>query len=65
MLDGVVEGLPEPEQTFDWLPTLKTIAQFSHLTMNGQKTHLNKKFALSEGYPGAYLSYIVASPTTC
>ncbi|KAF8550282.1 hypothetical protein OG21DRAFT_1419944 [Imleria badia] len=47
-----VTGLPRPDFSFTFKPSLTTLFRFSALTFNGHHIHLDKDFAQhSEGYP--------------
>lgn len=47
-------GLPKPDFSFTYRPSLTTLFRFSALTFNGHHIHLDKDYAQnSEGYPGA------------
>ncbi|KAG6370090.1 hypothetical protein JVT61DRAFT_12496 [Boletus reticuloceps] len=47
-----VTGLPRPDFTFTYKPSLTTLFRFSALTFNGHHIHLDKDYAQhSEGYP--------------
>ena len=50
-----VHGLPKPDFSFSYKPSLITLFRFSALTFNGHYIHLDKDYAQnSEGYPGLY-----------
>jgi len=47
-----VPGLPKPDFSFGFTPTLTTLFRFSALTFNGHHIHLDKDYAQKhEGYP--------------
>ncbi|EIW85149.1 hypothetical protein CONPUDRAFT_117715 [Coniophora puteana RWD-64-598 SS2] len=47
-----VSGLPKPNFSFGFTPTLTTLFRFSALTFNGHHIHLDKDYAQKyEGYP--------------
>ncbi|KIJ16719.1 hypothetical protein PAXINDRAFT_112714 [Paxillus involutus ATCC 200175] len=47
-----VRGLPKPDFSFPYKPTLTTLFRFSALTFNAHHIHLDKDYAQkSEGYP--------------
>ncbi|KIJ68911.1 hypothetical protein HYDPIDRAFT_79628 [Hydnomerulius pinastri MD-312] len=47
-----VPGLPKPDFSFTYKPSLTTLFRFSALTFNGHHIHLDKDYAQkSEGYP--------------
>lgn len=49
-------GLPKPDFSVTYKPSLTTLFRFSALTFNGHHIHLDKDYAQnSEGYPGALL----------
>lgn len=51
-----VTGLPKPDFSFTYKPSLTTLFRFSALTFNGHHIHLDKDYAQdSEGYPGTSL----------
>ncbi|KAH0826981.1 hypothetical protein J3R83DRAFT_4640 [Lanmaoa asiatica] len=51
-----VTGLPSPDFSFTYKPSLTTLFRFSALTFNGHHIHLDKDYAQnSEGYPGSLL----------
>lgn len=47
-----VQGLPEPDFSFTYKPSLTTLFRFSALTFNGHHIHLDRSYAQEhEGYP--------------
>ncbi|KAI6045778.1 hypothetical protein EDC04DRAFT_2161454 [Pisolithus marmoratus] len=47
-----VQGLPKPDFSFTYKPSLTTLFRFSALTFNGHRIHLDKFYAQEhEGYP--------------
>lgn len=59
-LRRTVTGLPKPDFSFTYKPSLTTLFRFSALTFNGHHIHLDKDYAQnSEGYPGASLEAVV------
>lgn len=56
VLSRTVTGLPTPDFSFTYKPSLTTLFRFSALTFNGHHIHLDKDYAQhSEGYPGALI----------
>ena len=48
-----MEGLPDPDFVFEYLPTPTMLFRFSALTFNAHLIHLDKQYANEvEGYPG-------------
>ncbi|KAF7796962.1 hypothetical protein EIP86_008150 [Pleurotus ostreatoroseus] len=57
-----VEGLPDPDFVFEYLPTPTMLFRFSALTFNAHLIHLDKQYANEvEGYPGKS-SYNISVP---